>query len=201
VQAQFSTSEVIGSQRKRLTLLVVENRDFLQINLARLMGEKRLSQRKLAEAAKVSEHTIFRAVSKGVRPRGDNLYKIADALGVTEADLLSPPPGTRPVVAEPSVTYKADTVGEMSPAELEALVSRASKRDSTINMEIARLKKEIASIPPVIFEKWAGADREIQALGLYFLTGDDQYSDRLSIKSKDQLNALVRILGMKPSKD
>ena len=45
----------------------------------------------MADWADVSAHTIFRAESKGIIPRGQNIQKIAQALGVTESDLFADP--------------------------------------------------------------------------------------------------------------
>lgn len=65
--------------------------NFFSINLARLMEERGLTQEALAERAKVGYHTVFRAVSKGVIPRGLNQAKLAEALGVSVADLNADP--------------------------------------------------------------------------------------------------------------
>lgn len=169
---------------------MVETKDFLQINLARLMGEKRLSQRRLAEKAEVSPHTIFRAVSKGVRPRGDNLYKIANALGVTEADLLRSP-GDADQPPPP-----AQTVADMTPAELEALVARASKRDNTINLENERLKAEVNRIPRVVSQNWAAASPETKALCIYLLSRDTTFLEHLTADQQAKILAVLRNLGL-----
>lgn len=70
---------------------VVENKGFFSLNLSRLLEARGWSYEKLAEKADVGMHTVFRAVSKGVIPRGANIAKIAKALGVTEAQLFSDP--------------------------------------------------------------------------------------------------------------
>jgi transcriptional regulator with XRE-family HTH domain len=64
---------------------------FFSINIRRLREAKGLSQAGLADLAKVSEHTIFRAESKNIIPRGSNIKKIADALGVSKSDLFQDP--------------------------------------------------------------------------------------------------------------
>lgn len=69
---------------------MAENSDFSK-NLNLLRNKKGWSQKQLADFATVSLMTIFRAESKGVIPRGENIAKIATALGVTESDLFKDP--------------------------------------------------------------------------------------------------------------
>jgi len=68
-------------------LIQVEKPEYFRANLYRLMTEKGWSIKRLAAEAKVSYHTAFRAISKGIIPRGENQQKLAEALGVTIADL------------------------------------------------------------------------------------------------------------------
>lgn len=64
---------------------------FFAINLARLRELKKWSQDKLAREADVSKHTVFRAESKNKIPRGNNIEKIAKALGVSPSELFRNP--------------------------------------------------------------------------------------------------------------
>lgn len=76
----------------------MESPEYFQANLHRLMAAKGLSMKLLALKSKVSYHTIFRAVSKGVIPRGINQRKLALALGVTVSDLNADPSKSIPPV-------------------------------------------------------------------------------------------------------
>ena len=63
------------------------DKEFLSRNITHLRKERGWSQEKLAQEAGVSYHTVFRAEA-GTKPRFDNLQKIANALGVSETDLI-----------------------------------------------------------------------------------------------------------------
>lgn len=71
------------------------------INIRRLRDSKGWSQLELAEMAGVSNHTVFRAESKNMIPRGENIRKLAEALGVSESELFkglesTPQPPSKP---------------------------------------------------------------------------------------------------------
>ena len=70
---------------------IMRNDNDLAKNINRLRNLKNWSQQQLADFADVSLQTIFRAESKNIVPRGENLKKIANALGVTESELFSSP--------------------------------------------------------------------------------------------------------------
>lgn len=61
--------------------------EYFQHNLKRLMDLNGWSIKQLALESNVSYHTVFRAVSKGIIPRGENQLKLATALDVRVADL------------------------------------------------------------------------------------------------------------------
>lgn len=69
----------------------MERSKLFAINIRRLRDLVPLSQRGLAEAAKVSYGVVFRAESKNIVPRGENITKIANALGVDESELFADP--------------------------------------------------------------------------------------------------------------
>ena len=63
--------------------------NFFADNLKYLRIEKKLSQNKLAELAKINQTTINRWESKEMSPNIDNINDIANVLNVSVADLLS----------------------------------------------------------------------------------------------------------------
>lgn len=66
----------------------MRNSSSLSKNINKLRNAKGWSQQQLADFAQVGLQTIFRVESKNMVPRGDNLNKIANALGTTVADLF-----------------------------------------------------------------------------------------------------------------
>lgn len=74
---------------------LVDREKAFSINIRRLRDGLRLSQAELALAAGVSHGVVFRAESKNTIPRGDNIAKLAAALGVDEAELFSIPQPTQ----------------------------------------------------------------------------------------------------------
>ena len=60
---------------------------YFSTNLKFLREEKKLSQNKLAEMAKVNQTTIMRWESGEMSPSLDNIYDIANVLNISVADL------------------------------------------------------------------------------------------------------------------
>lgn len=137
-------------------LKYVKNNGFLSINLNRLMTQKGLSQQALADLAGVSLHTVFRAVSKGIMPRGGNLGKIAHALGTSETYLLDDP-NRPPVTAE---------IAPNQLASIEWVI-----RDTLAKQSNPRDAEFLAA--------FRGADEPCQLAALYWLTGESKYLDQL----------------------
>lgn len=109
------------------------------------MTERGWTQKELAEMADVSQHTVFRAVSKGVIPRGGNLEKIAGAFGCSVADLYRDPSKATedtsfavPKVAEliAAIVRALPTLDQdelrMILTRIETLPSRKSRSDSDV---------------------------------------------------------------------
>lgn len=107
-----------------------------------------LMQKELAAEANVSEYTVLRA-EKGVSLRVDSARKIAEALGVSVADLQeSPPvplggaPGDRPKVEAPTSSTLADSeatdearrIIDMSPAEFHRRLSEAPSDEDLLDL-------------------------------------------------------------------
>lgn len=154
------------------------------------------TQKDLAKALGMKEPSRVGKWEAGMAlPRGKLRDKLLTILRIDEAALF----GLTATDPQP-----AATVGDMTPADLEALVARASKRDGEINLEIARLKKEIvdlkASIHPAIWEKWNDpqTSSEMKVLCLFFLTGRKEFAAQLPIKKRADLHMLFRILGISP---
>ena len=102
----------------------------LSKNINRLRNAKNWSQQQLADFAGVSLQTIFRAESKNTVPRGNNLRKIAAALGVTESDLYSEADqiknfATAPGKAESTLALIA-TLSSLNEAEVNDLLALAN---------------------------------------------------------------------------
>ncbi len=151
------------------------------------------TQKELAMALGMKEPSRVGKWEAGMAmPRGRFRDKLLKVLRIEEETLF----GLVAAAPEPP-----QTVADMTPAELEALVARASKRDATINLEIARLKKELAAIHPAILEKWPEASTEMKALCLFFLTGRSEFLGQIPIKTREKLPTLYRILGIEPPKD
>lgn len=154
----------------------MEKPEFLQINLRRRLDELGWSYKKFSLESGVSYHTIFRALSKGVIPRGENLGKMANAVGVTVGDLWK----------DPSVVSRApnQTVGDLTPEDLIERIRKASGND----IETARLKKEndelrakLNSLPPEFWPAWQKkAGPRVQAVFLYLLLGG-KYLDQVEL--------------------
>lgn len=94
------------------------------------MDAQDLTQQELAEKSGVSMHTVFRAVSKGMIPRGGNIEKIATALGVPAATLFEDPHHKPP----PPLT-----VSDMTPEQLLATLSKATQTETADEAELLRL--------------------------------------------------------------
>ena len=145
----------------------------------------------LAEKAGIPYPTL-RDIEAGYNHgREETRAAIAAALGCTMADLYVD--GTRP-------RSKAHLVAEMTTAELEELVTRASKRDGSINLEIERLKSELAdikkAIPQLIFDIWPKAPVEVKAFVLYILSGQAEYLKQLSAIQVEKVRTAMRATGM-----
>jgi Lar family restriction alleviation protein len=79
-----------GMNTKLLTEDIVKTVIFAK-NVKRLLDEKCMSQRELADAAGVTEVAMSRYLNDGRMPKGPILYNIAKVLGVSVDDLLAGP--------------------------------------------------------------------------------------------------------------
>lgn len=101
----------VSSKANRIGLM--QDSRFFSINLARLRREKGWSQTALADFAEVSAHTVFRAESKGIIPRGENIAKLATALGVTESALFANPNSQNEEIPPESAESKESLIGRI----------------------------------------------------------------------------------------
>jgi transcriptional regulator with XRE-family HTH domain len=100
-------------------------------------------QKELAAEANVSEYTVLRA-EKGVSLRVDSARKIAEALGVSVADLQERPPvplgeapGDLPKVEAPTSSHREEDEERRSvPEALKALNSYTIRRTKTLEAEL-----------------------------------------------------------------
>ena len=79
-----------GMNTKLLTEDIVRT-DIFANNVKRLLDEKCMSQRELADAAGVTEVAMSRYLNDGRMPKGPILYNMAKVLGVSVDDLLADP--------------------------------------------------------------------------------------------------------------
>lgn len=79
-----------GMSTKLLTEDIVRT-DIFSKNVKRLLDEKCMSQRELADAAGVTEVAMSRYLNDGRMPKGPLLYNMAKVLGVSVDDLLADP--------------------------------------------------------------------------------------------------------------
>lgn len=82
-----------GMNTKLLTEDIVRT-DIFANNVKRLLDEKCISQRELADAAGVTEVAMSRYLNDGRMPKGPVLYNMAKVLGVSVDDLLAGPEET-----------------------------------------------------------------------------------------------------------
>ncbi len=81
------------------------------------MDEQGHTLESLAEKSGVSLHTIFRATSKGKVPRGPNIDKLANALGVSASDLFAEGRGPK---ASNAASSRHESIGRIL-AALESM--------------------------------------------------------------------------------
>jgi transcriptional regulator with XRE-family HTH domain len=173
-------------------------------NFKRLVGQKiklrRLelginSQGKLADMLGIDTARVSN-YERGVHlPEGEIKSNLLHALKADESlfdipETLATPP---------------QTVGNMTPTELEELVARASKRDGTLNFEIAKLTKrnqeleeKFTLLPENFWEAWAAASSHFRALALYFLTGSEQELKKVSRSLWSEVETLRKVLSVPP---
>ncbi len=159
-------------------------------NTERLRNEKDMTQPELAEAAGLSVQMIQKIEYAKTNPSAETLNKLARGLGCEIHDLFRTGPasvilGPRSAAAVVRASRSGGpplTVGEMTPDQMEDLVSRASKRENTINMELERVRKELADlkatllpVPTRVIQMWPKVSAEIQAVAEYMITGKTNF--------------------------
>lgn len=98
-----------------------------------------LSQEQLSGKAKIANRALQRIEAGDANPTLDTLCSIAKILNCDVWELLGPIP--RPAFSQVSASPKS--ISELTIAELEALVARASKRDGAINLQLQAVKAEL----------------------------------------------------------
>lgn len=171
----------------------------------------------LAEKAKIPYPTL-RDIEAGISPGlEENRQAIAKALGCSMADLYTTASSAESALAkiEEQSSDAADmrkkireqqrgepaNVGEMTPTEMGALIEKHSKRDSSINLELERLRKLVKAVPAELLQAWTSEDvDEVQkSLCLYLLTWDEKYSQKVPRALWDQFQNRMNQLGVKKS--
>jgi len=110
-------------------------RDLLKFNVKRMRERLGWKQPDLAAEAHLSNQMIQKIEQGKTAPSTETLDKLVRALGTHHAELFYDDTLSK---EEPS------TIADMTPVELEALITKASKRDGSINLEIERLKKRLS---------------------------------------------------------
>lgn len=157
----------------------MEKPEFLQINIRRKLDQLGWSYKKFSLESGVSYHTIFRALSKGIVPRGENLRKMGAALGLSVSDLLKDP-NSVPVEAKRANVVTLSDLSKSEERIIEALKSPQKPY------------RVVSKIPPEIEEFWDSAGSSSQLACLYLLTGRDQYKQHLRDAIRTRLEALYR---------
>ncbi len=135
-----------------------EQLDFFFGNLLRLMGEAKISRRRLADDVGVSEQVISDMVARRVTPSLELVYGIAEALKVDVADLLRPGPQIG-LTSDENKNYWAERTTE-----------------EFLTTELARTRKNLAHEPPsfdAVLSWWHSNDGR--------LTGSDSFADFIEL--------------------
>lgn len=142
------------------------------------MDEQGFTQESLAAEADVGHHTVFRAVSKGVIPRGLNIAKIARALGVSTSDLFANP---NAAAIERQQAKVASVIEGLE--QVQAGLKSLGEHGETFLMA---------------WSKAAGANEWRRHVALFFLTSDVSHLDHSSIptKLKSEMISGLRFLGL-----
>lgn len=154
---------------------MVEKPEFLQINLSRKLEELGWSYKKFSSKSGVSYHTIFRAVSKGVIPRGENLRKMATALETTVAELLADPNAVPKQVIQPL------TAADLAQSE-ERILKALKSTTRGYHLDP----------PPELGENWPKLDVTRQMMILYLATKEDRYKRILGQTIVSRIEAISR---------
>lgn len=142
------------------------------------------TQAALAKAIGVDRTRVAKWEAGNNLPTGELKATLLRLLNTSESELFTidvPPP------ASPA------TIAEMTPAEMEALVARASKRDGSINLELEKLRKREKPIK-VIADAWESRTPEIKAACLFFATEDETLVSFLPNEVQEALAAVLRLL-------
>lgn len=165
----------------------MENPETLASNLKSLMDSRGWSYKQLAAESGVSYHTVFRAISKGIVPRGGNLQKLALALGVAVGDLWD---------SRLTPDRTGVTLSDLSKSNEKILELLEQQRSTSIR---SPAKPYGAEVPPEVAENWQKAGTTRQLLCLYLLTGEDQYKRALKPELKSRLEAIAQYVHLKRS--
>lgn len=171
----------------------MEKPEFLEINLRRRLDDLGWSYKKFSMESGVSYHTIFRALSKGITPRGENLQKMAKAVGLTVAELWKDPTKELPAPAK--------TVGDLTPDELVEKLSGISRRD---DLELARVLKENKELMAYLPSEFAIERPKVEpwqrGLACFFLTGNREYLKDVKEEVRKSVLSALRFYELHPKK-
>lgn len=165
-------------------------------NLRRLRKSKFPRQEDFAELVGFASVRGYQKYEQGESsPSPDILDRFAKVLGCEPWQLVAPPPG--------EIT-KGMTVADMTPKELEELVSRASKPDGAANMEVASLKKQNSELMEYLPEEFSAGLPKVQdwqiGIARFFLTGNREYLKGVRKDLRDSILAAFRFHKLLPAK-
>jgi transcriptional regulator with XRE-family HTH domain len=153
--------------------------------LRQLRKAKDLTQPEMADLVGLSPR-FYQDVEQGRKdPSFQKFQEILGRLKMSYGEFFGEPPSTSHA-----------KVGEMSAAQLEEIVARASKRDGTINLEVAQLRREnqqlkktIADLGDDFWHVWNKGKSPLRDAFLFFLTGNVGYLEDSEVPA-----ALSRVL-------
>jgi transcriptional regulator with XRE-family HTH domain len=134
-----------------------------------------LKQEHLAAKVCTDQSRVSRWENGHALPDPEFRPSLLKELGLTEAGLFGIDSSHLP--ASPP-----KTIADMTPADLEALVARASKRDGTINFELGKaratikeLEDQINLLPGDFWTVWKKVESPLREAFLFFVTGNVGY--------------------------